>query len=74
MIDCPERAADSGDAVFIWDNTPHRGENGTVFINSSPEAWKTGLREEVQSVLNRLSDDRLVFINAWNEWAKGNYL
>lgn len=61
--------------VFVsWDNTPRRGNNGIVFTNSSPEAFEAGLREVVQSVQSRPFEDRLVFINAWNEWAEGNHL
>lgn len=61
--------------VFVaWDNTPRRAENGVVFLNSSPEAFEAGLSETVQSVLSRPYEDRVVFINAWNEWAEGNHL
>ncbi len=61
--------------VFVsWDNCARRNENGIVFLNSSPENFENGLREAVQSVQNRPADDRIVFVNAWNEWAEGNHL
>lgn len=61
--------------VFVsWDNTPRRGENGIVFINSGPEQFEAGLREAVQSVQGKPPEHRLVFVNAWNEWAEGNHL
>ena len=57
-----------------WDNTPRRGQNGIVFVNSSPDQFEAGLMEVVESVLHKPYDHRLVFINAWNEWAEGNHL
>ena len=57
-----------------WDNTPRRGEDGIVFINSTPEQFESGLEDIVQSTLDKPHEDRLVFINAWNEWAEGNHL
>jgi lipopolysaccharide biosynthesis protein len=61
--------------IFVsWDNTPRRGENGIVFINSSPEAFETGLRDVIESVEHKPHGDRIVFVNAWNEWAEGNHL
>lgn len=61
--------------IFVrWDNTPRRGENGIVFVNSTPEAFGAGLRNVIESVQDRPFDDRLVFVNAWNEWAEGNHL
>jgi len=61
--------------VFVsWDNTPRRGEDGIVFINATPDAFEAGLREAIRSVAQRPTERRLVFVNAWNEWAEGNYL
>ena len=60
--------------VVAWDNTPRRGSMGTVFTNATPETFEPGFRELVQSVQERPLADRLVFLNAWNEWAEGNHL
>lgn len=57
-----------------WDNTPRRGDNGIIIINSTPEKFAAGLSEMVDSVLDKPVDQRIVFINAWNEWAEGNHL
>jgi lipopolysaccharide biosynthesis protein len=58
-------------SVFVrWDNTPRRGADGIVMVNSSPQAFGQALEETVGG----LKDSGLVFINAWNEWAEGNYL
>ena len=62
-------------SVFVsWDNSPRRGENGIVIVNSSPENFELGLAEAVASVQDKPFDERLVFVNAWNEWAEGNHL
>ena len=60
--------------VVSWDNTPRRREHGVVFTDSTPEAFEDGLREAVASLAPRPLDDRLLFVNAWNEWAEGNHL
>jgi lipopolysaccharide biosynthesis protein len=61
--------------VFVnWDNTPRRGKNGVVFVGSTPENFAAGLAERIQTVRHQPYEQRLVFINAWNEWAEGNYL
>lgn len=61
--------------VFVsWDNTPRRGEHGMVFESSSPQNFEAALREAVKLVRGEPLQHRLVFINAWNEWAEGNHL
>jgi hypothetical protein len=59
-----------------WDNTPRRMNSGTVLLGSSPEAYQTLLRRAALDAVHRTRkpDERLVFINAWNEWAEGCYL
>jgi lipopolysaccharide biosynthesis protein/glycosyltransferase involved in cell wall biosynthesis len=60
--------------VVSWDNTPRRGENGVVLTNSTPKTFEEGLREMIGSILVRPFEERLVFLNAWNEWAESNHL
>lgn len=58
-----------------WDNSPRRKSHAQIFLDSDPVVYGRWLRHAVQQSLRRFSgDERLVFINAWNEWAEGNYL
>lgn len=59
-----------------WDNTARRKERGTSFINSSPRGYQEWLFNAIRDTIQRLNapDQRLVFINAWNEWAEGAHL
>lgn len=57
-----------------WDNTPRRGEHGVVFDNSTPEVFEQALRATITSAADTPFEERLVFLNAWNEWAEGNHL
>jgi hypothetical protein len=62
-------------AIFVgWDNTPRRGKRAIVIRGSTPEAIARRLREVVNSIQQQPPEHRIVFINAWNEWAEGNYL
>jgi Glycosyltransferase WbsX len=61
--------------IFVaWDNTPRRGRNGIVVINSTPKRFARGLREMARSTISKPEQERLLFLNAWNEWAEGNHL
>ncbi len=58
-----------------WDNTPRRPDHALTFVNAAPEIYEIWLREVVERVCEqRLADQRMVFINAWNEWAEGTHL
>jgi len=58
-----------------WDNTARRPNLALTFINATPEIYELWLREIVaRAVEQQPSDERLVFINAWNEWAEGAHL
>jgi lipopolysaccharide biosynthesis protein len=58
-----------------WDNSPRRAKNAKIFVDSRPELYESWLRTTVEATVNRLDDDeRLVFVNAWNEWGEGNHL
>jgi len=58
-----------------WDNTARRQNDSHIFINSTPAAYKFWLIDVVNYTRENLPEDRrLVFINAWNEWAEGTHL
>lgn len=59
-----------------WDNTARRKSKGTIFINSSPQAYQEWLANAITETCSRIRnpDERLVFVNAWNEWAEGAHL
>jgi lipopolysaccharide biosynthesis protein len=57
-----------------WDNTARRGEGARIFHNSTPAAYKAWLCQAIERAQQQPAEHRLVFINAWNEWAEGNHL
>lgn len=58
-----------------WDNTARRQDTGLIFVNSTPEHYENWLCAVTKYTCEHLQgDERLVFINAWNEWAEGCHL
>ena len=58
-----------------WDNTARRQDSGHIFINSTPDEYGSWLKTIIEWTLENLPEkERIVFINAWNEWGEGNYL
>jgi GT2 family glycosyltransferase/SAM-dependent methyltransferase len=58
-----------------WDNTPRRQDHGFALQRSTPGVFQAWLEQVIaQTRAHRHGDERLVFVNAWNEWAEGAYL
>jgi lipopolysaccharide biosynthesis protein len=58
-----------------WDNTARRGGNGYAIVHSTPAAYRFWLANVVRQEMKLAeTQGRLVFANAWNEWAEGAYL
>jgi len=59
-----------------WDNTPRRKNESTVFLNSSPGEFGKWVYNSLADTCKRFEnpDERILFVNAWNEWAEGAYL
>lgn len=58
-----------------WDNTARRQDAGLILEDPSPgsfQAWAEAAVTETKRDFQ--GDDRIVFVNAWNEWAEGAYL
>jgi GT2 family glycosyltransferase len=58
-----------------WDNTARKQDTSYIFEGSSPGAYQAWLEEVIRITREQNSNQqRIVFINAWNEWGEGNHL
>ena len=75
LSELPPVAYPTYDTVFPgWDNTPRRQRDGWVLHDATPELYERWLSKAIDAARARPPDQRLVFINAWNEWGEGAYL
>jgi hypothetical protein len=56
-----------------WDNTARR-RSATIIENHDAAQYRRWLDDAVARVATRNPEQRLVFLNAWNEWAEGCHL
>lgn len=56
-----------------WDNSARR-TSATIIENHDAGQYRRWLEDAVNRVGSRSAEQRLVFINAWNEWAEGCHL
>jgi hypothetical protein len=61
-------------AFVDWDNTARYGRHATLFSGATPAIFERGLERLAERARANSVDERMVFINAWNEWAEGAYL
>jgi hypothetical protein len=58
-----------------WDNTARTHLRALIVLNGSPPNYEYWLAESIKRTLADFpGEQRLVFINAWNEWAEGCHL
>jgi 2-polyprenyl-3-methyl-5-hydroxy-6-metoxy-1,4-benzoquinol methylase len=58
-----------------WDNTARKQHASHIFVNTSPDAYEEWLSQALRFTDTfAQGDERIVFINAWNEWGEGNHL
>ena len=57
-----------------WDNEDRKPTQGFSFYNAKPELYAKWLDSAIKTTMKRRPEERLVFVNAWNEWAEGAHL
>lgn len=59
-----------------WDNDARKPGRGDTFHGSTPALYRDWLEHVCRETDRRYRnpDEKLVFINAWNEWGEGTYL
>lgn len=64
-------------SMLSWDNTARKQHNSHTFHGFSLLRYKQWLSSITNNVFNNAKyskDEKLVFVNAWNEWAEGTHL
>ncbi len=56
-----------------WDNSARKRVSASI-QNNEPSIFKKWLASSIKKVSNYDTDEKIVFINAWNEWAEGCHL
>ena len=58
-----------------WDNDPRREGKGLVLHDATPEKYQDWLEALVEYTgRNDFHGERIICVNAWNEWAEGAFL
>ena len=58
-----------------FDNSARRSEGAAILVHGTPEIYENWLNQVARETCERYQgEERIVFINAWNEWAEGNHL
>lgn len=58
--------------VCAYDDTPRRGVDAKIILNSTPEKFGDYLRKLIDISLQQ--EKEFIFLTAWNEWGEGAYL
>lgn len=75
LADCEQVSYTRFDTVCpSWDNTARRGSEAVVLHGSTPAEYRKWLERAISNATHLPRDRRLVFVNAWNEWAEGCHL
>lgn len=65
-------------AMLGWDNSARKQNNSHIFHNFSTLKYKQWLSNIAHQTFNNnelsLEEEKIVFVNAWNEWAEGTHL
>lgn len=56
------------------DRSPRSGRKAMIYYGSTPDYFAEAAENAVKCVENRQYDQRLIFLNAWNEWGEGAYM
>lgn len=70
-----ERAITTYEGAYVdWDNTARYGRRAKIYAGASPQRFEHWMEQLANKVSARPREERLIFVNAWNEWAEGAYL
>lgn len=57
-----------------WDRSPREGTMASINYNSTPEVFDYNIQLALKLIENKPPQRRILFLQAWNEWAEGNHV
>jgi hypothetical protein len=57
-----------------WDRTPRAGISEGIYVNATPENFRTHVEDALKVVAGKKMEHRILFMKSWNEWGEGNYV
>lgn len=57
-----------------WDDTPRRGDEGLVLVETLTDPYARWLRQAARQAAANPATGRLLFLRSWNGWAEGSFL
>lgn len=57
-----------------WDHSPRSGKNAYILTNSTPDLFAKHVRQILDIVNAKDTNEKIIFLKSWNEWGEGNYM
>lgn len=57
-----------------WDRSPREGAMAAIYDNSSPAVFDENIKLALDVIKDKKPQHKLLFLQAWNEWAEGNHV
>lgn len=60
--------------IPCYDRSPREGKMAVIYTDSTPEVFEKQIHTVLDLVKDKQDEHKIVFLQAWNEWAEGNYM
>ena len=57
-----------------WDRSPREGAMASLDYDCTPEVFDKDIRLALDVIKSKNPEHKILFLQAWNEWAEGNHV
>ena len=57
-----------------FDRSPREGKMAVIYTDSTPEVFEKQVKKVLDLVKDKKDEHKIIFLQAWNEWAEGNHM